>query len=295
MYSRLRKIFAVLAVAAGLLLTLYPWASNWLYEHTAGSTAGGYEAAVGSSSTDELEIYREGAAAYNERLLASEVVLADPFTYQYISDKADISYEDVLDVDGSGIMCFVEIPKIDVYLPVYHGTSSIVLSKGAGHVEGTALPIGTEGGRPVISAHTGVNTAKMFSDLVDMTEGDLFFIHVLDETLAYRVIDTEVIKPDDVSSVTPQEGRDLVTLMTCTPYGVNSHRLIVTGERTEYTVDLQAEADGQEMDSATEWMKAYREALFIAFAAIGSIAVTVMCVNKYRDKKTGCGKEGALK
>lgn len=283
MYGRLKKIFAVLVVAAGLMLALYPWVSNWLYEHATESTAGGYEAAVDSFS--DLSAYWEAAQAYNDKLLASEVTLTDPFTYEYLSDGSDVSYEDALDVDGSGIMCFIEIPKINVYLPVYHGTSSEVLAKGAGHVEGTALPIGTSGGRPVISAHTGVNTAKLFSDLTDVEEGDLFFIHVLDKTLAYRVTETKVIEPDDVSSVTAQEGRDLVTLMTCTPYGVNSHRLIVTGERTEYTERIQAEADAQDMDSASEWMRAYRKALLIAFAIIGCAVAAALCVRQARKKR----------
>ncbi len=294
MHDRLKKVFAVLVVAAGLILTLYPWVSNRLFEHATESTAGGYEAVVDSSSAEELAVYRAEAEAYNTKLLASEVALTDPFTEKYLAAEYDVEYEDVLDTDGSGIMCFIEIPKINVYLPVYHGTSSDVLSKGAGHVEGTALPIGTAGGRPIISAHTGINSAKMFSDLVDMEEGDLFFIHVLDEILAYRVFDIQVIEPDDVSSVTAQEDLDLMTLMTCTPYGVNSHRLIVTGERTEYTEDLQAEADRQESDSSSAWMKAYREALIIALSAIGCIVVFVRCVRLFRKKKWRIPEENSI-
>ncbi|MCD8110409.1 MAG: class C sortase [Clostridiales bacterium] len=285
MRGKLTKCLAVLVLAAGLALMLYPWISNWVYEHAAESTASAYSTAVDSCSTGELEDEWAAARAYNEQLLAANVVLTDPFSYEDIGEEEDTDYDSVLNVDGSGVMCFIEIPKIDVYLPVYHGTSESALEKGAGHVEGTALPIGTEGGRPVISAHTGVNTAKMFSDLTDLAEGDLFFIHVLDETLAYRVVETQVIEPDDVSSISAQEGRDLVSLLTCTPYGVNTHRLVVTCERTDYTEEVQEEADAQEMDTGSAWMEAYKKALATALAIVGVLALTAWLIGRIRRKK----------
>ncbi|MCD7981744.1 MAG: class C sortase [Clostridiales bacterium] len=269
-----RKILSVLVALAGLILMLYPWISNRLYENAAESTVSAYDAAVDFSASESMEMYRQEAQIYNERLLRSDIVLTDPFTCRSsVAADTDLDYASVLDVDGTGVMCFVEIPVIDVYLPVYHGTSAEMLEKGAGHVEGTALPIGTEGARPVIAAHTGVNTAKMFSDLTLMEDGDLFFIHVLDETLAYRVMEIRVVEPDDVSGVCPVEGEDLVTLMTCTPYGINSHRLLVTGERTEYTEDVRKEALSQNTGQSSEWMKAYRRALL---AGLGVLAVVFL-------------------
>lgn len=202
--------------------------------------------------------------------------MTDPFELVDAGGKNDISYESTLDLDGSGLMCFVEIPKVDVYLPVYHGTSAEVLGKGAGHLEGSALPVGGIGNRPVISAHTGVNASKMFSDLTELEKGDLFFIHVLDEVLAYRVCEIQVILPEDTNSLVAENGRDLVSLLTCTPYGVNTHRLVVTGERTEYSEPVLAEAQEERKDTGeSQWMQAYKKALLISAVSILAVSVSV--------------------
>lgn len=277
------KYLAAAVLIMGVVLTFYPWISNGIYERTAESAAAAYSAAADAVPDEETERTWKAAEAYNDRLLASEVTLSDPFTYES-AGAGDVNYDTVLNMDGSGIMCFVEIPKISVYLPVYHGTSREILQKGAGHVEGTALPIGTEGGRPIISAHAGMSSAKMFTDLSCMEEGDLFFIHVLDETLAYRVVEILVIEPDDIPAAAAREGRDLVSLMTCTPYGVNSHRLVVTGERTEYTDGLRREADAQSADAGSEWMRAYRNAVITALAVIAGILTASRFIKKLKRK-----------
>ncbi len=170
------------------------------------------------------------------------------------------NYEEVLNISGDGVMGYVEIPKINVYLPIYHGTGEDVLEKGAGHLEMTALPIGGENRHPVISAHRGLPSAELFTRLDEMETGDQFYIHVLDRTLAYEVDQIEVIEPEELSLLQPEEDKDLVTLLTCTPYAVNTHRLLVRGIRIPYTEDLE---DGGEtvQDAGSTWLTEYLAAI----------------------------------
>lgn len=271
MKGRMRRFWQALVIAAGIGLSLYPWISNRIYEQRADSEVRGYEKKMEESDRQTIREQYEAAQIYNTALLNSRAVLTDPFEGETSGEAED--YESVLAMDESGILCFVEIPCIDVLLPVYHGTSAEVLQKGAGHLEGSSLPIGQTGSRAVISAHTGINSAKMFSDLTEVASGDLFFIHVLDQTLAYQVCETEVILPEETSGLAPEAGRDLVSLVTCTPYGVNTHRLVVTGERTEYTEKEKEKADAKiEKRADSEWMRAYRRALLMGFALIGALA-----------------------
>jgi len=171
------------------------------------------------------------AQAYNDALATT--TLYDPFATGLEDMEAE--YVSLLNIDENGIMYYVVIPKINVELPVFHGTSSKVLGKGAGHLEGSSLPVGGEGTHSILTGHTGPNTFKMFTDLIELTMGDEFYIRTLDQTLAYRVDNIIVIEPDQVEALEPVPGKDYVTLVTCTPFGINSHRLLVRGERVEYT------------------------------------------------------------
>lgn len=271
-------------VGGGLCLLCYPWISNWLYSHSVDSEVEVYREQTEDRDHVELQEMLADAKKYNEQLKESRVALTDPFVFDEDPDT-DLEYESVLSLDESGLMCFVGIPKINVNLPVYHGTSKEVLQKGVGHLEGSSLPVGGEGAHAVLSAHTGINSSKMFSDLPEMEEGDLFFIHVLDETLAYRVCSIQVILPEDTSSLVPEEGRDLVTLITCTPYGVNSHRLVVTGERTEYTDGLKEEAERETSGSGSQWMRVYRKALLIGLCVVAAVAVMIKLYKKTAARK----------
>ena len=276
MGKKKQKILAILLVCIGITCMLYPWFSNWMYSNSIDSKVEVYEQQTENTNQTELEDILQKAKLYNQKLAQSRVALTDPFELVDAGGENDISYESTLDLDGSGLMCFIEIPKVDVYLPVYHGTSAEVLRKGAGHLEGSALPVGGMGNRPVISAHTGVNASKMFSDLTEMEDGDLFFIHVLDEVLAYRVCEIQVILPEDTSSLVAENGRDLVSLLTCTPYGVNTHRLVVTGERTEYSELVLAEAQEERKDTGeSQWMQAYKKALLISVFSVLAISGSV--------------------
>ena len=279
-----KKIISVVVVIAGLILLCYPWISEWTYEHSVDSTVNVYENHVEEIDNEELQQILEEAREYNKNLEAAKAELTDPFIPN--EDETENSqYESILSLDDAGMMCIIDIPKIDVYLPVYHGASTEVLKMGAGHLEGSSFPVGGESTHAVISAHTGMSTAKMFTDLTDMEEGDLFFIHILNETLAYRVCDIQVILPDETDSLTIRTGRDLVSLVTCTPYGQNTHRLVVTGERTEYTEEIEEEAAQQTTDDTSQWMDEYRKAVILGILITVIIFVTVSIVKKVKQRR----------
>lgn len=264
----------VVLIGLGVILMGYPWFSNWLYQHHVASSANVYEQYAAESGTSEITKQLETARRYNQELLNSRVMLTEP--YCDISLPEDILYGDVLDPTKNGIMCFVEIPKINVSLPVYHGTSEEVLKKGVGHMEGSALPIGGVGNRPFLLAHTGMNTSRMFSDLTGLSEGDLFYIRVLNLCLAYRVCEIQTLLPEEADELYPDEERDLMTLVTCTPYGVNSHRLIVTGERISDAEVEKVDVPIQTADwNGSAWMRAYLKAILLGSAMMVGVIVAV--------------------
>ena len=174
---------------------------------------------------DEMNKELKKAEIYNKKL--SIKILSDPFASSKATANSD--YYKILDLDG--IIGHIIIPSIDVNLPIYHGTSEEVLKKGAGHMAGTSFPIGGDGTNAVISGHRGLPSSKLFTDLDKVKEGDKFYIKVLDKTLTYKVNQIKVIKPEDTRDLMTEKGMDCVTLVTCTPYGINSHRLIVRGVR----------------------------------------------------------------
>ena len=226
-------------IGAGILF--YPKISFWLadYNHVAAYQT--YERSVANLGSAEKQALWEQAVHYNERLVTSSVM--DPFAATKDIDPFD-EYFDTLDI-GDGVMGMIRIPKIDVLIPIYHGVSDEVLDKGVGHIKATALPVGGLGTHGVLTGHTGLSHAKMFNDLVKLELGDEFLLEVLDETLAYKVEKILTVLPDDVSQLVREADKDRVTLITCTPYGVNSHRLLVMGERTEYnaTEDIRNEIE----------------------------------------------------
>ena len=272
--GKIRQAGMVVLIGLGVILMGYPWFSNWLYQHHVASSANVYEQYAAESGTSEITKQLETARRYNQELINSRVMLTDP--YCDISLPEDILYGDVLDPTKNGIMCFVEIPKINVSLPVYHGTSEEVLKKGVGHMEGSALPIGGVGNRPFLLAHTGMNTSRMFSDLTGLSEGDLFYIRVLNLCLTYRVCEIQTLLPEEADELYPDEERDLMTLVTCTPYGVNSHRLIVTGERISDAEVEKVDVPMQTADwNGSAWMRAYLKAILLGSAMMVGVIVAV--------------------
>lgn len=231
----------VLIFLIGAGIFLYPFIANRIAVWMQSGVIDEYDTSLEDTGDAKIERAREEAYAYNRTL--SEVSVSDPFSSsgsQFLPD----SYTGVLNIDGSGVMGYIEIPVIDVKLPIYHGTDSAVLARGAGHIEGTYLPVGGEGAHAVLCAHRGLPSAELFSRLDELETGDVFYISVLDEVHAYEVKEIFQVLPEEISPYfLPEEGKDLVTLMTCTPYGVNTHRLLVRGERTEYVPREKEETD----------------------------------------------------
>lgn len=282
----IKKIAPVVIMIIGIVLVLYPWISEYMYEFGVRSLVEAYE--TDNSAMDDLKKEEQLAKAqeYDEALLMSNIRLTDPFTLEDQSGGI-YNYDSILNYNENGVMGFIDIPKIDIYLPIYHGTSNEVLEKGIGHLENTSFPIGGPSTHAVLSGHTGLNSAKLFTDLTAMEVDDEFYIDILGEALAYKVISVKVVEPDDVSTLGIQEGKDLVTLVTCTPYGINSHRLLVTGERTEY---IEEKHDSYKVSGDTEWMKSYERAILIGIAVVAVIFIISKLVRHLRAKNSAGGK-----
>lgn len=219
---------------AGLSLLLYPFVANQWNNYRQKQLISGYEQVVSEKEAAEgidYDAERKKAEDYNEALLPC--VLPDSFALAE-SSGVDPVYMNTLNIAGDEIMGSVEIPKINIKIPIYHTTEEDVLNKGAGHLEGSSLPVGGANTHAVISAHRGLPSASLFTDLDQMKVGDHFLLHVLDETLCYEVDKISVVKPEDTSALAVEDGQDLVTLLTCTPYGVNTERLLVRGHRVPY-------------------------------------------------------------
>lgn len=238
MKNKGKVIGIIILFLAGLSLLLYPLVANQWNSYRQSRLISTYEGQVSDLENGDgidYEAEWERARAYNASLLPS--ILPDSFAIAQASDEPDSEYMASLNLTGDGMMGIVEIPKIAIKLPIYHGTSDEVLQQAAGHLEGSSLPIGGESTHAVISAHRGLPSASLFTDLDQMKIGDHFLIHVLDNTLCYEVDQILVVEPEDTDALAVEEGEDLVTLLTCTPYGVNTQRLLVRGHRVDYVAD----------------------------------------------------------
>lgn len=240
--SIISTIILVLLLVVGLSVMLYPIVSNWWNERLQAKAIATYDEAVDKLSEKDYSEVLEKTHDYNRRLAELNSPLVN---YDKLSD-----YEDVLNVSGTGIMGYVTIPKIQVQLAIYHGTSAEVLNVAVGHLEGTSLPVGGENTHCVISAHRGLPSAKLFSDLDQMEEGDEFTITVLNEIYTYEVEEILIVKPDETENLAIIPGGDYVTLMTCTPYGINTHRMLVRAHRVEtvYPNNVKVSSDAVQVD-----------------------------------------------
>ncbi len=218
-------ILIILLFLAGLGIVLYPYVSEYVNAKHASRVVVNYDDAVKEITPEDFSQYFEVAEEYNERLRQNP----NPFS----EDNRTEGYETALNVDGSGMMGYLDIPKISVKLPFYHGTSGAVLNEAVGHLEGSSLPVGGEGTHVVLSAHRGLPSAKLFTDLPELGEGDIFILNVLDRKMTYQVDQILTVLPTELEALEVEDGQDYVTLMTCTPYGINTHRLLVRGHRTE--------------------------------------------------------------
>lgn len=233
MKQKLPLIAIAVILLAGIGIFLYPTASDILSRITSTTVIKDYQKVVNQTDEKEMEAMIAAAEEYNQNL--PPTLSMDPFGTSseepYLEDE---NYNSLLSVDS--VMGYIDIPKIDVYLPVYHGTSEPVLQKGAGHLYGSALPVGGNGTHSVISAHRGLPSAKLFTDLDQIREGDVFYYHILNRILAYQVDQIIVVEPTELEALNPQTGQDYMTLFTCTPYGINSHRMLIRGHRIPYEV-----------------------------------------------------------
>ncbi len=244
--DRLMTIILIGVFFVGLVILLYPTVSNWWNERVTSRAISTYDEAVAALSEADYTAYFEAAEAYNENLasIGSASTISSP-------ELVDEDYWETLDITGTGIMGYITIDKINVQLPIYHGTDAGVLQIAAGHLEGTSLPVGGESTHCVISAHRGLPSALLFTDLDQMEVGDTFTITVLDQLLTYEVDQISIVEPDELEDLYIEEGKDYCTLMTCTPYGVNSHRLLVRGVRTENADDalVRVTAEAYKIDT----------------------------------------------
>ena len=218
-------IILILIFLVGLSVMLYPTVSDYVNQRHQSRALASYDETVNEMSDADYTAYFEAADAYNQRLAATPNSF---FTPEQVS-----GYDETLDVSGTGIMGYITIPRIGVELPVYHGTSDGVLQVAAGHLEGSSLPVGGAGTHAVISAHRGLPSAKLFTNLDQLEVGDTFTITILDRVLTYEVDNISIVLPTETDNLKVVDGKDYVTLMTCTPYGINSHRLLVRGRRIE--------------------------------------------------------------
>ena len=234
---KLRLFLLTLAFLCCLGIMDYPFISRLYNEKVQGAVAVSYDQMSKSLEDIERDQLLEAARAYNAGLAAREPAgLQDAFQDTVTGST---EYEQLLNADEDGVMAVVEIPSIDVSLPVYHGTSEEVLQKGAGHLEGSSLPVGGESTHTCLSAHRGLPDKKLFTNLDLLKEGDIFYIRVLGEMLAYEIYEIETVTPDQTQSLDIQQGQDLATLITCTPYGINTHRLYVHGKRIAYEEETE--------------------------------------------------------
>ena len=222
--ARVPEILLTLLLIVGIGIALYPWISDWWNSQHQTQAIASYTEAVHDNSAERNQELWDGAVAYNETLSAG----LGRFN---LTDADRERYESTLDVTGTGIMAYVEIPKINVDLPIYHGTDDTVLQVAIGHIPGSSLPVGGTGTHCVISGHRGLPSARLFSDIDQLREGDVFMLHVLGKTLTYQVDQIRTVLPNELDDLEIDPNLDLCTLVTCTPYGVNTHRLLVRGHR----------------------------------------------------------------
>ena len=250
----------LLAAACGVValgLLLYPLVGELLSEKYHSDVETSYTAAIEDTDDAELTAQREAAEQYN-------AMLANTTISEGGASAPPLAYAEQLTVGG--VMAYVDIPQIGVYLPVQHGTGAETLEKSVGHVVGTSLPVGGSSTHAVLSAHSGMASSKLFSDIDQLEKGDAFYIHVLGDTLAYEVDSINTVVPTDTSLLQIEEGKDLVTLVTCTPFGVNTHRLLVRGHRVPYVPAQEVEA-AETQKATSSWTQHYLTGLGIGLGA----------------------------
>lgn len=277
-------VFGIFLVLVSLALVGYPFISNYLNSMNSDSEVVGYLNTSENLSEDEYTQMLAMAKEYNNSLIGN-VKVGDPFA---VNENKSEEYNSLLSIDGSSVMASIEIPVIDVNLAIYHGTSDEILQKGVGHIAESSLPIGGKGTHAVLTGHTGLSSRKLFSDVDKLTVGDVFFIHILGDTLAYQIDEINVVLPEETDKLQIDPDEDYVTLVTCTPFGVNSHRLLVRGTRISYDEAKELVADITQKESTwnTEYINAIILGLFVmaVILAIFGLFKLVFYIYRKRNK-----------
>ena len=288
MKKKIVTICAAVLFLTALGLTLYPLILNYVNQRYVSEIQTAYQEIIQQTDDSILQEAKQRAIAYN---LAITPGTADAYSEEALLTASE-DYENQLDIAGNGIMGYVEIPKIQVNLPIYHGTGAEVLDRGVGHLLGSSLPIGGENTHTILSGHSGMASQKMFTDLEQLTQGDVFYLNVLNETLAYQVTEINTVLPYETDLLGIVPGEDLCTLVTCTPYGINTHRLLVRGSRIPYeeAAVLDEEAASTEPAASTWETKYVQGILWGVAAALGAGIVILAGTRIYRKARKGGGR-----
>lgn len=264
MKKHLPQVFIVLMLIAGLSLLLYPTVSEYINSLNLRNAITEYTNTVESIPIENREELLAAAAKYNEYRAETATTLLR------LSDEDREVYSSLLNVSGNGIMGYINIPSIKAFLPIYHGIEDTVLQIGIGHLEGSSLPVGGESAHCVLSGHTGLPSSTLFTHLDRLIEGDIFTLHVLGETFTYQVDNIEIMEPNDINLLAIEKGQDICTLVTCTPYGINTHRLFVRSHRIE---NLPEDTDNNGIGSS----QTHADSLFPLIIA-GAVAAPVLLI-----------------
>ena len=268
-----RWLLAAACGIAALGLMLYPLVGELLSERYHSDVETTYTAAIADTDDAELTAQREAAQQYNAMLSGAATITEGG------ASAPPLAYAQQLTVGG--VMAYVDIPKIGAYLPVQHGTDADTLERAVGHVVGTSLPVGGSSTHAVLSAHSGMASSKLFSDIDQLAEGDTFYIHVLGDTLVYEVDSIHTVLPTDTSLLQIEDGKDYVTLVTCTPFGVNTHRLLVRGHRVPYTPEQETTVV-EEKPAASSWTQHYLTGLAVGLGAVAVVGGAYSLVRRVR-------------
>ena len=277
----IKDIIRLIVLVVAFAVLLYPTVSSYVNEKNGSKVVSNYDAESVRLSNAEKEKMLEDAREYNKEML-SNIDLIDPFSQG--ETNIDERYESLLNMDGSGMMGYIRIPKIKVEIPIYHGTSESVLQAGVGHFWGTSLPVGGESTHTVLTGHRGLPTKTLFTNMDKLVEGDVFYIKVLDETLAYKVDQILTVLPEETEALSIVPGKDYATLVTCTPYAINTHRLLVRGHRIPYEEAVKIEKNtstGIELSFTTKVLIVTLGIIFIGLI----IAMLYSLYDKRRRKK----------
>ena len=278
MKNKIIGILIVLIFAVGYGILNYPVFGTIYNQMRGQKVLDSYDEAVQTMDESKRKKYWKEAEDYNAMLVKENPQLSDAFSQE--EKKEDSTYNHVLDMEESGVMGALEIPKISLYLPIYHGTSAEVLEKGIGHLEGSSIPIGGKDTHAVLTGHRGLPSAELFSNLDQLERDDEFYIHILGKTLAYKVFNVETVRPEETGHLTIAKGQDRVTLVTCTPYGINTHRLLVHAKRVPYT-----EQKDENTSKSNLWNWLLKQKTFLASTGVLILLIIYSLIHRKNKKK----------